>query len=233
MGEIADKVFHKGLGSVAERNFRPHISCTRRTPDGKFLMVADLGIDQVKIYRFDGDKGTMTLVDALRCELESAPRQFIFSQDGKYFYLMYQLKNTIDVFSYETGERVPVIERVQTVSSTGDAPAGQLTAACAIRMSPDDRYLYCSNAGDNSVSIYRRDLETGLLTLICCLPISGDYPKDIAVFPDQKHLASINHASGTISFFSVDYENGLLMMNHRSIEVNEPNCCVITKIPKE
>ncbi len=233
VGEIADKVFHKGLGSVAERNFRPHISCTRRTPDGKFLMVADLGIDQVKIYRFDGDKGTMTLVDALRCELESAPRQFIFSQDGKYFYLMYQLKNTIDVFSYETGERVPVIERVQTVYSTGDAPAGQLTAACAIRMSPDDRYLYCSNAGDNSVSIYRRDLETGLLTLICCLPISGDYPKDIAVFPDQKHLASINHASGTISFFSVDYENGLLMMNHRSIEVNEPNCCVITKIPKE
>ena len=47
VGEIADKVFHKGLGSVAERNFRPHISCTRRTPDGKFLMVADLGIDQV------------------------------------------------------------------------------------------------------------------------------------------------------------------------------------------
>ena len=117
--------------------------------------------------------------------------------------------------------RVPVIERVQTVSSTG-MHRPQLTAACAIRMSPDDRYLYCSNAGDNSVSIYRRDLETGLLTLICCLPISGDYPKDIAVFPDQKHLASINHASGTISFFSVDYENGLLMMNHRSIESMSP-----------
>lgn len=233
VGEITDKVFHEGLGSVAERNFRPHVSCASRTPDGCFLMVADVGIDQVKIYRFDEKEGTITLVDALRCELESAPRQFIFSKDGKFFYLMYQLKNAIDVYSYETGERVPKIERLQTIPSTGQNPIGQLTAACAIRMSPDDKYLYCSSAGENSVSIYERDEDTGLLTLKCCLPISGDYPKDIAIFPDQKHLASINHASGTISFFRVDYDNGLLMMNHRSIEVNEPNCCVITKVPQE
>ena len=45
IGEICDGVFHKGLGSVAERTFRPHITCTRRTPDGKFLMVADVGKD--------------------------------------------------------------------------------------------------------------------------------------------------------------------------------------------
>lgn len=233
VGEITDKVFHKGLGSVAERNFRPHVSCAGRTPDGEFLMAADLGIDQVKIYGFDSEKGTISQVDAVRCELESAPRQFVFSKDGRFFYLMYQLKNAIDVYSYEyePGERVPKIERLQTVSST-DTPAGELTAACAIRMSPDDRYLFCSNAGDNCVSIYERDPDTGLLTMKCCLPISGDYPKDIAIFPDQKHMASINHASGTISFFSIDYENGLLMMNHRSIDVNEPNCCVITKIPE-
>ena len=103
-------------------------------------------------------------------------------------------------YEYEPGERVPKIERLQTVSST-DTPAGELTAACAIRMSPDDRYLFCSNAGDNCVSIYERDPDTGLLTMKCCLPISGDYPKDIAIFPDQKHMASINHASGTISIF--------------------------------
>lgn len=120
-------------------------------------MAADLGIDQVKIYGFDSEKGTISQVDAVRCELESAPRQFVFSKDGRFFYLMYQLKNAIDVYSYEyePGERVPKIERLQTVSST-DTPAGELTAACAIRMSPDDRYLFCSNAGDNCVSIYER-----------------------------------------------------------------------------
>ncbi|MDO4325804.1 MAG: lactonase family protein [bacterium] len=229
VGSIADGVFHKGLGSVAERTFRSHVSCTRRTPDGKFLMVADLGIDQVKIYRFDDKEGKLMLVDALRCELESAPRHFIFSNDGKFIYLMYELKNVIDVYTYETGDRSPKIEKIQTISTTGKKHA-QLTAACAIRMSPDEKYMFCSNAGDNSVSIYSRDAETGLLTQLCCLPISGEYPKDIAIFPDGKHLASMNHESGTITFFKIDYEKGLIVMNHRSVHVNEPNCCVIVKV---
>ena len=136
VGRIADGVFHKGLGSVAERNFRPHVSCTRRTPDGKFIMVADLGIDQIKIYKFDDEHGGLTLVDALRCELESAPRHFFFSKDGRFIYLMYELKNVIDVFTYETGERSPKIEKIQTVSTTGEECLTQLTSACAMRVSP-------------------------------------------------------------------------------------------------
>ena len=228
VGKITDGVFHKGLGSVAERNFRPHVSCARLTPDEKYLMVADLGIDQVKVYRFDDHDGKIILVDTIRSELESAPRHFIFSKDGKFFYLMHELKNTIDVYSYKTGERTPIVEKVQTIATTGKY-ADQLTAACAIRFSPDEHYLFCSNAGDNSVSMYKRDTETGVLTLQFCLPISGDYPKDIAIFPDGQHLASINHG-GNISLFHIDYEKKLLVMSGRSIDINEPNCCEIVKI---
>ena len=66
--------------------------------------------------------------------------------------------------------------------------------------------------------------------MICCLPISGSYPKDVAVFPDGKHIASVNHDSGTISFFKVDYEKGLLVMSGRSVPVNEQNYCAIVII---
>ena len=231
LGSLMDGVFHKGLGSVAERTFRPHVSCAERTPDGRFLLVADLGIDQVKIYRFDGEKGTLSLVDAIRCDLESGPRHFMFSKDGKFLYLMYEIKNVIDVYTYETGDRVPKIEKIQTIPSTAPERTSQLTAACTIRMSEDETHLFCSNAGDNSVSVYERDAQTGLLKLLCCLPISGDYPKDIAIFPDGNHLASINHGSNSISFFQVEYKEKLLVMSGRSISVNEPNCCVITKVP--
>lgn len=230
VGHIVDGVFDKGYGSVAERNFRPHVTCTRRTPDGKYVLSVDNGIDQVKIYRFNEKDQKLFQVDALRCDLESAPRHFRFSKDGRFMYLMYELKNVIDVYTYETGDRAPVIEKIQTISTTSTRNPGNLTAACAMRLSWDQKYIYCTNAGENTVSIYRRDEETGLLTMLCCLPISGEYPKDVAIFPDSRHIASINHDSGTITFFNVDYEKGLLVMSGRSIPMNEPNCCAIVKI---
>ena len=228
--KITDGVFHKGLGSVAERNFRPHVNCSKLTPDGKFLMVADVGIDQIKIYRFDSVEGKIAHVDSVRSDLESGPRHFLFSKDGKFFYVVHQLKNTIDVYSYsyKEGDKVPTIEKVQTIATTGYDP-DPLTAACALRFEPQENYLFCSNAGDNSVSMYERDTETGFLELKFCLPISGDYPKDIAIFPDGEHLASINHG-GSISLFHVDYEKSLLVMSGRTIRVNEPNCCELVKL---
>lgn len=94
----------------------------------------------------------------------------------------------------------------------------------------DDKYLFCSNAGDNSFALYERDPENGLLYMKCVLPISGDFPKHISVFPDNKHVASINKNSNSITFFTVDYEKGLLVMNGRPLKIDTPNCCKIVPI---
>ena len=83
LGSLMDGVFHKGLGSVAERNFRPHVTCTRRMPDNRFVLSVDNGIDQVKIYRFNDKEQRLVQVDAIRCELESAPRHFRYSKRRK------------------------------------------------------------------------------------------------------------------------------------------------------
>ena len=230
IGEMTDELFHKGIGSVAERNFRPHVHCVNITPDQKYLCAVDLGVDQVKVYRINENDDTLMLVDTLPCDLESAPRHFIFSKDGRYMYLMYEVKNVIDVYTYETGKRAPKLEKIQTISTTGEKRLSQLTAACAIRFSSDEKHLFCSNAGDDTVSIYKRDEETGLLELICCLPISGEYPKDIAIFPDDRHIASLNHETGSITFFHIDYEKGLLVGSANPVRVDEPNCCAIVKV---
>ena len=60
--------------------------------------------------------------------------------------------------------------------------------------------------------------------------MSGEYPKDIAIFPDGRHVASINHETGSITFFRVNYEEGLLVMCARSVSVDEPNCCALVKV---
>ena len=79
LGSLMDGVFHTGLGSVAERNFRPHVNCVRPTPDNKYLCAVDNGIDQVKIYRVNKLRNKLELVDILRCPRESGPRIIRFS----------------------------------------------------------------------------------------------------------------------------------------------------------
>ena len=232
VGDIVDEVYHKGLGSIAERNFRPHVSCTRTTPDGHFVMAADLGIDQVKIYHFDDKDETLNLVDMISCKINSAPRFFEFSRDGKFLYLMYEMKNVVDVFTYEAkpGCRMPQIEKIQTVPTTGSNKLSELTAATTLTLNADEKFLFTTNAGDNSVCLYERDAETGLLKEKMCLPISGEYPKDVAIFPDNHHIASINHESGSITFFKIDYKTGLIVMCANAVRVNQPNCCVIVEV---
>ena len=104
IGEIVDGVYDQGIGSVAERTFRPHVSCARMTDDQKYILIADLGIDQVKVFRFDKADARMRQIDTLRCELQSGPRHFRFSPDRKYLYLLYELKNVVDVYSFHEEE---------------------------------------------------------------------------------------------------------------------------------
>ena len=229
LGSIFDGVFHKGIGSVAERNFRPHVSCVKMTRDNHYLCAADLGMDHVKVYRLDHSTGKLALADVIRSEMESAPRHLKFSQDGSILYIVHELKNIIDVYTYREEKGNPFFEKIQTVSTVNDYHASN-SAASALNLSEDFQYLVSSNAGDNSVIMYRIDQKTGLLERIFCLPISGEYPKDAALFPDNKHLVSLNHESNTMTFFSVDTEKGLIVMNGPEIHVDQPNCVIFHRL---
>ena len=229
VGELTAEVFHKGMGSIAERNFRPHITCTRLTPDSKFLVACDVGIDQVKLYKFNHETGGINLVDILRCELESAPRSMLFSPDGKYAYLICQLMNCVNVYKYSGENDLPNFELIQQISTLGKK-YNDKSAVAALRFSSDCKYLFCSNAGDNSVAFFKRNEEDGTLEKMSVLPISGDYPKQICVFPDDKHLASMNHETNEITFFNIDYDNGIIVQHGAPMKVETPNVAVIAKI---
>lgn len=230
IGEITEEIFHKGLGSIAERNFKPHINCVKMTRDNKFLCAADLGMDHVVVYELNHTNGRLRQVDIIRSEQESAPRHLKFSGGGRILYVVHELKNYIDVYHYSIDEHGnPVFDKIQNISTLNDYHA-KGSAASALNFSEDFKYLCSSNAGDNSVIVYSIALDTGLLTKILCLPISGDYPKDAALFPDNRHLVSLNHESNTMTFFNVDLEKGTLVMNGREIKVDQPNCIIFYRL---
>lgn len=225
IGAITDEIFHKGLGSIAERSFRPHISCVKMTRDNKYLCAADLGIDYVNVYRLDHERGTLRQVDIIRCDLESAPRHLKFSDDGRFLYIISELKNCIDVYEYHEENDMPFFDLIQSVPTT-DKYQVRGVAASALNISLDGNYIIASNAGENSVSVFEINPTTGELTRLFCLPISGDYPKDAALFPDNRHLVSLNHESNTMTFFTVDYEQKCMVMNGKEIKLKQGNCII-------
>lgn len=229
IGEITDEIFHKGLGSIAERNFRPHVSCVKMTRDNKYLMAADLGMDHTNVYRLDHGTGKLKMVDVIRSEQESAPRHIKMTKDGKFVYIVHEIKNYIDVYAYEEVNNNPEFTKVATYPTLNDYHAGG-SAASALNFSEDENYLVSSTAGDNSVVVFRINHKTGELDKLFCLPISGEYPKDAALFPDNKHLVSLNHESNTLTFFNVDTAKGLLVMNGKEMKIDRPNCVIFHKL---
>mgnify|MGYP000008871339 FL=1 len=228
VGNIVDEVFHKGLGSIAERNFRPHVNWSVFTPDNELLCVCDLGIDQIKVYEFNHDTGKLKLYDIIRTQLESAPRQMHFSPDGKFAYVVCELKNYINVYSYDKNrkERFEFIQNIFTVRKGHKSNS----AASNFIFANDGNNAVCSNAGDNTVTIYSINKETGLLSSISSLPISGDYPKYISMFPDDKHIMSLNNEGNTITIFTIHFDRGLIVMNGPEIKISKPNNMIIKEL---
>ncbi len=232
VGEITDEVYDKGIGSVAERNFRPHICCTLFSEDGKYLYMVDSGIDQVRIYAFS-KSGRVELKDIIHSELGAGPHRVLFPKGEKHLYILHELKNTISVYDRTVNEKgVPSFEKVQEIA-TLKPDYTVASAACSLTFSPKQHHLYCSNAGENSIAFYDIDAKTGQLTLKNILPISGDYPIDIEILPDEKHLVSLNQDSNSLTFFTIDYHASTIVMNGLPIPCDRPNDCIIVPYGEE
>lgn len=232
LGEVADGIFHKGLGVViADRTTRPHVTCVELTPDEKYLCAVDCGLDHVKIYRVDFECGKLNLADIVRCDLDAAPRMIRFSANGKYAYILCELKNSVEVYEYSDGEIAPEFKRIQSITTLTKADDPQNSAACAIEFSTDGKYLYCSNAGVNSVVVYEVNQEDGTLKTLCNEPIAGDYPKSLAVYPDGKHFMTLNHETNEICNFKMNFEEGYFLMEGKPLKVETPNSVHIHKLP--
>ena len=230
IGQITDEVFHKGLGTIADLDSRPHVSCVKMTRDNKYLMAADLGTDNTTVYKLDHNTGKLSQADIIHSDQKSGPRHIKVSEDGKFVYIVHARGCCIDVYKYhDTDSNGPEFEKLQSISTLNEYHASG-SGASALNLSDDFKYLITSNAGDNSACMYSVDRRNGFLTKLFCLPVSGDYPKDVALFPDNRHMVSLNHESNTMTFFSVDTKAGLIVMNHKEIKVEQPNCIIFYEI---
>ena len=223
IGDIKDEVYHKSLGSVADRASRPHINCARMTHDNRYLLVADQGMDHVNVYELDINTGKVKLADIIRSDLDSAPRHIKVSGDGRYIYIVHENKCTIDQYEYSIKDNVPYFDKIETYTEV-KMEKGSNNTASALSFSSDYNYLLSTVAGDNCIVIYKVNKADGTLEKKLELPVSGDYPKDADIFPGNEFAVSLNHESNTMTFFKLDLEAGTMIMNGPEIRVDQPNC---------
>lgn len=209
---------HTGKGPD-ERQEKPHAHYAGVTPDGKYIIAVDLGIDNIFTYELIG--GNLVEKNNLQVKPGSGPRHITFHPNGKYAYVMTEFNSEVLVLHYDsdTGS----FEQLQAVSTIPETFKGN-NQGSAIHISSDGRFVYTGNRGHDSMAIFKVDEKTGELHFINYTSTEGNWPRDFALDPTEKFIVASNQESGTLALFARDEATGELTLLQKEIVVPEPVC---------
>ena len=230
LGESTSFIQHKGRGSDPSRQGGPHAHSINLDRAGRFAVAADLGLDKVFVYRFDGVQGTLVANDPPFAEVapRSGPRHFAFHPGGRLAYVIAEMANTVTTFEYD--ESLGSLKAIQTISTL---PAGFRGASytAEVQVHPSGKFVYGSNRGHDSIAMFAVDSATGKLRSIGVEPTQGRNPRNFAIDPTGAYLLAENGDSGTIVVFRIDPESGVLRATGQKVAVPKPVCIKMIKKP--
>jgi 6-phosphogluconolactonase len=225
LGEATGFVQHAGSSVNAQRQSGPHAHSANLSPDGRWLFVADLGLDQILTYRLDAVKGTLSPGDPPFTKIApgAGPRHMAFGKDGRFAYAIGEMLATVTVFRYNSARGT--LQELQTAPVTPDAYTGQKSGA-EIAVAPAGKFLYASNRGDSTIAVFRIDADKGTLTVVERVSTQGKTPRNFAIDPSGAFLFAANQDSGTVVEFKIDSATGRLTPTGTVLELASPVCIV-------
>ncbi len=201
----------------------PHVHETVFSPDEKYLLTPDLGLDKLIVYKFDPNSKTPLKVPSTSIAQSAdstGPRHVTFSKDGKFVYLMHEMGANVTVYSWNDGQ----LTQVQDIG-TFPKEFGGIKDGAEIMISPDGKFLYASDRGDlNLVAIFSIDTDSGKLTLKGTVPTEGKHPRNFIIDPSGNYLLVANQDSESIIIFKRDQETGMLTNTGKQINIPRPVC---------
>jgi 6-phosphogluconolactonase len=230
LGEATSFVQHTGHGANPERQEAPHAHSIDLTPDNRFAMVDDLGLDEVLSYKFDSSKGTLTPNDPPFAKVApgSGPRHFVLNPNGKFAYVVSEIKGTVTAFSADLSKGT--LEPVQAISTLPKDFTGAIEDA-EVRVHPSGKFVYAANRGDaNSIAVYSVDPGKGTLTLVEITPTQGKTPRNFEIDPTGTLLFAENEGSNNIVVFRIDQKTGRLTATGQVLDVTSPVCIKFLKV---
>ncbi len=223
LGEATDVKQNLGSSINTERQAGPHAHCVELDPANRFAYVCDLGIDKVMIFRFDRRQGKLIPGERPWVQLKpgAGPRHLTFHPGGKYAYVMNEMHVTVTAFAHVRANGD--LKELQTLATLPRDPTAADSGA-DIHVSPDGRFLYCSNRGHDSIAAFKINPSNGTLTFIAHEPTGGKTPRNFAVDPTGAFLLVANQNSDNIVTFRRDKKTGRLSPTGHAVEAPSPVC---------
>lgn len=228
LGAATQTIQHTGSGFNKARQDKPHVHSVIFSPDGKYLTVADLGLDNLSIFKFDYTAAKDPLIPAptptVTIQPGSGPRHTAFDPGKPYAYLLNEMAGAVDVFHYSHGN----FTWLQRISSLPAGFTGAIGSA-DIHVGPGGKFLYASNRGDaNSIAIFAIDPSTGKLTVKGFESTQGKTPRNFLIDPTGHWLLAANQGGGNVVIFRIDPQTGLLKATGQQLQIPTPVCLKMT-----
>jgi 6-phosphogluconolactonase len=229
LGPASQSLQHQGTqGPDHDRQDNAHAHMVKFDPSGRFVLATDLGLDRFFIYHLDEDLGQLqpTTHGGVVRPPASGPRHFVFHPSGRFLYLANELNSTVAVCSWDSSSG-----RLQPLQSLPTLPGGieGFNAVADIHIHPSGRFLYVSNRGHDSLSIYAVNERSGLLYLLGHQPTGGLSPRAFAIDPQGQFILVANQHSGTVVTFSINPHTGMLSNTPFVFSVPQPVCVIFGK----
>lgn len=224
LGEHTALVTDSGTtGPTKERQEGPHAHWIETSPDNRFVLVADLGLDEVLLYKFEAANGSMTANAPAFRKLKpgSGPRHIAWHPNGKFVFVASELSSTTTALRYDA--KKGSLKEVGSVSTLPPNSSARNDVA-EVAVHPDGKFLYVSNRGNDSIAIFSIDGSTGALTPTGGVPTGGKEPRHFAIDPSGNFLLAENQFSEKIVTFRIDQKTGALTPTGDTVEVPSPVC---------
>jgi 6-phosphogluconolactonase len=231
LGKAVAVLPHTGHSVDPGRQKEPHAHSVYFSPDNRFAVSADLGTDQIYLYRFDAAQGTLTPNQPPYVAVTpgSGPRHFAFNPDGGFAYVIQEMASTITAFAYDAA--AGNLQAIQTVSTLPADFKGSSTGA-EIFLHPNGHFLYGSNRGEDSIAVFAVDAEKGTLTPVQDISTEGKTPRSFALSPSGRYLIAANQQSDSLVVFKVDPATGRMTPTGQKEDGPTPTCVLFVPLSK-
>lgn len=224
-GKLSPIVSHfqyEGHGPNKDRQDAPHAHSAQVSPDGKYLLVNDLGLDRINVYRINAATAELTPNDPPYWSATpgSGPRHIAFHPSHRFVFSINELSSTVDVLAWDA--KAGTLKRLSSICILPPGFDPAKAGAAELAVTRDGQFVYGNNRGENSIAAMRFNADAGSLSILQLASNGGNHTRFITLSPDERFLIACNQKSGNVVILERDAKTGKLSEPRHTYPLDMP-----------